>query len=282
MCKKLDTFFVFGDEVGEYKEEKDRSKSFLRINPFYIRSAYLINTSDWKLLKEKEKEIRLEFKLPENREIKWSYLWAIRMHLKNKEIIPKDKPYYFLKNYELEDLKAFVVKVISILGYLDSVNIIFTITVNKNVECNTELDIVKWHIQETMQRVEMEIQSTDSLAIFFFDESNEKTNKHIRNSYRKIYENGDFIETYSHIKDSLAFELSHHSVGLQVADYLCGSLHGSLKKYTFSLEVFNNYIKPKLRTDTSGNFMGFGIREVPKDWAVRKWIEEILGSKSIP
>jgi hypothetical protein len=274
--KKPDAFFVFGDEVGEYKEERERGRNFLSKNPFYIRSAYLISISDWKSLAGKERQSRLDRKLPENGEIKWAYLWSLYRHLKNKEEVPQDKPYSFLANYDIETLKEYVSDVVSALNSFDSVKIIFTITMNQKVTTGKESDIIKWHIQDIMQRVEMEIQSSDSLAVFFFDESNEKTNKHIRNCYREIYKTGDFIKQYSHIKDSLAFEISHHSVGLQVADYLCGCLHGALKKFAFSSEVFHKYIKSKLRADASGKFLGFGIREVPRDLAVRKWIDDQL------
>jgi len=89
---------------------------------------------------------------------------------------------------------------------------------------------------------------------------------------------GDFIQHYSHIKDSLNLEYSHHSVGIQFADYVAGSFGGFLKGYEKSKEIFNKRIRPYLRTGRNREILGFGIMEVPTSDKVRTHIMEKLNA----
>nr|WP_256329707.1 DUF3800 domain-containing protein [Fervidobacterium changbaicum] len=124
-----------------------------------------------------------------------------------------------------------------------------------------------------MQRVEMEIQySQDNIAILFLDPIGREADRSIREAYRQIYLCGDFIKKYKHIKDSLSFELSHHSFGIQLCDYCAGIFNGVLKGYTPSIEVFRTRLRPFLRKSSEGKFMGCGIVEVPKNEQARQFL----------
>ena len=87
---------------------------------------------------------------------------------------------------------------------------------------------------------------------------------------------GDFIREYSHIKDSLNLEYSHHSTGIQFADYIAGSSGGFLKEYPKSKEIFNVRVMPYLRTGDKGEILGYGIIEIPKNKKVRAYIKKKL------
>ena len=72
----MSIFFAFSDENGDYKKEK--TKNFLRAHPYYCRCTLIINGLDWKTLNHYFLEIKNNYDLPENREIKWSYIWSLR------------------------------------------------------------------------------------------------------------------------------------------------------------------------------------------------------------
>ena len=98
----------------------------------------------------------------------------------------------------------------------------------------------------------------------------------LREQYKNTYYEGPFIEKYKHIKDSCSFELSHHSFGIQIADYAAGIFNGSLRGFNTSLELFNRYLSGLIRRSEEGKVFGYGIREVPKDAAVRSMLESKL------
>jgi len=44
----MSVYFAFSDENGDYKQ--DRSQKFITSHPYYIRSTFLMLSSEWKML----------------------------------------------------------------------------------------------------------------------------------------------------------------------------------------------------------------------------------------
>ena len=68
----MSIYFAFSDENGEYK--KDMNENFIKLSPYYVRATFLMLASDWKKLNMGFRRIKQRFKLPLEKEIKWSYL----------------------------------------------------------------------------------------------------------------------------------------------------------------------------------------------------------------
>jgi len=272
----VSTYFAFSDESGEYKQ--NRSEKFIKSSPYYIRATLLILASDWKELNTKFRNNKEKFNLPLEKEIKWSYIWPLKQYLEYGQSIPEKKPFYFLKDKDYNEIIKFIDSSLKFLSELNYVKIIITVTSNKHCKTASRNDIYKWHIQDQMERIEMELQKQeDNLCVFFIDSITEKNNKLLRDSYFDLYQNGDFIERYSHIIDSLNIEYSHHSSGIQFVDYIVGSFRGFLRGYENSKEIYKNRIRPYLRTGNNNEILGYGIKEVPTNKEeVRTYIKEIL------
>lgn len=144
--------------------------------------------------------------------------------------------------------------------------------------------MLSFHLQEHIQRIEMESQSDENnLGVLFFDPVGEEKNELFRQVYYDLFKNGDFINNYKSIKDSLNIENSHHSVGIQISDYISGSFYSFLKSsiknnYSDGVSLFHKFIYPNLRHDKSGRIEGYGIREVPRNQNIREWLTEKLSS----
>lgn len=256
------TFFLFSDEAGQY--QRSPTGAFCKKYPFYIRSAVLLDVESWITLKDKFFSLKQQSGLPINKEIKWSYLWSLTKHNNNFEAIPTDADYYFLKDFTLKTLYDLVINSCSLLESCAYCKIVLTVTANKTDNKWDDKTIYKWHLQELMQRVEMEIDNRfDNLAVMFFDSTDLAVEKLLREAYSSIYTGGDFIEKYSHIKDSISFEQSHHSFGIQIADYAAGSFNGFLHDFQFGTYLFTEHLYGLLRRGETGEIMGYGIREVP-------------------
>jgi len=259
-----EVYFVFSDESGNYKRNPGRR--FLKKNPYYIRSACIIRADEWLRLRKKVLDVRENFPFDKYEEIKWSDTWV---KYNQGEIDKK----------EYNNRIAFIEEILKILSTLSYCNIVYTVTFNLEIACDIEEKYIKkWHIQEIMQRVQMEIQSdSGSLGILFLDPpSSSKELKEFQEIYREIFLNDQFIEEYANLKDAINFEPSHHSVGIQLADYLAGCFKGFLCGYRKSSRIFEEIVYPLLRRDTQGNPVGYGIREVPKDENLRQQIEQKL------
>lgn len=273
MCK---TYFCFSDENGDYK--RDMSPKQLRTHPFYVRTTFIMNAAEWKELNSGFRKLKEKYNLPRSKEIKWSYLWSLRHFKKFEKVIHKKKDFKFLEYYDYHELINFVNDSLALIHAIKEKKVIASFTRNDSVPSINEKQMLAMHLQEHMQRIEMELQVEDgNLGVLFFDPISSEKNEMFREIYNDIFENGDFIQKYRFVKDSLNIENSHQSVGIQIADYISGAFSAVLKSgmgdYSSGIKMFNDHIKPYLRV-YKGDIFGSGIREVPKCKTTRKWIRE--------
>lgn len=271
----MSIYFAFSDENGSYR--KWRSAKFASAHPLYIRSNLLINGLEWKKLEQGYRSLKQKYDLPINKEIKWSYVWSLISHRNNGREIKDKCSYYFIKDYDPDLLGKFICESISLLNDLEYCRLIYTVTSNRLCPQIDEGKLLKMHMQEAMQRIEMDMaKDGNNLCVLFIDPVSREKDASMREAYSELYQNGDFIDRYSHIKDSLNFEYSHHSVGIQMADFLAGALFSKLKKYPMGIEIYANTITNILRKGPRGRIDGYGIRTVPRSNDLNEKILSVL------
>lgn len=273
----MSIYFGFSDECGSYQIEK--TENYLRVHPYYIRSTLLIKADEWKKLNKSFIDLKAMYSLPFEKEIKWAYLWKLKNCQTNKQIVPANKDFKFLEHYDYQDIIEFVDKCLNLLNEIEYKKIIISHTDNVNCSKIKEKTMLKMHLQEHMQRIEMQIQTRreENLAVLFFDPVSDNTDKLLRDIYFDLFNSGDFIKSYKHIKDSLNIENSHQSVGIQLADYISGAFSACMRgrsneKYYQGKQIFYKHVYPNLRK-YNGTIWGAGIREVPTDSNYRRKLD---------
>lgn len=270
-------YFAFSDEVGDYKP--DPGKRFLNSHPMYSRSSVIISAEQWFTVKNEFEICQRKLPIINAAEIKWSHVWSLKRLREAGKEISEEHEVYFLKNISNEQLQTYVRECLGVLTKIDAPKIIITVTYNNEMHDYSVKYMLKFHLQEHMQRIEMDIQSADNnLCILFIDSINTRKDKMLREVYHDIFIEGDFINKYGHIKDSLNLELSHHSAGIQLADFISGCFTGFLRGWNYSTECCKELILPYLRKNEDGEVMGYGIREVPRNDEIRAEIDDKLRS----
>lgn len=266
-------YFGFCDESGDFKTEM--TEKILRSHPFYLRSLLIIEATDWKFLKEEHTKLKIKYELPLDKEIKWSYLWSVRVHQKRKKRIKDYEEFKFLENYDYHKLINFVDDFLGILHKLHNPKIILTYSDNEKIQGKIkEYSLLKMHFEEMLPRFEMQINfDSENLGILFIDPISPEKNEFFRKVYHEIFNNGEFIHKYSHIKDSLNMENSHHSVGIQLADFVSGAFNAYLKShskdgYEKGKEMFFKHVLP-FCCRKNKELQGIGMREVPRNNVIR-------------
>jgi hypothetical protein len=271
-----DTYFCFSDECGDYKPnmaEKQR-----KVHPFYIRSTLIINSDEWKFLNKEFRLLKVKYEIPLHREVKWANLWSLRHFQTKGKAIPEKHELKFFEHYDYHKLIEFVEETLCLLIKLKEKKIIATFTNNETANYINEKSMLCFHLQEHMQRIEMELQvDEENLGVLFFDPITPEKNELFREIYYDLFENGDFIEKYKFLKDSLNIENSHQSVGIQISDYISGAFSALLKSkidnnYDRGVKMFFECVFPNLRRSYNGKVEGYGIREVPRNVPLRKWL----------
>lgn len=275
----MSVYFIFSDESGDYK--KERTDDFIQSQPYYCRSSIILEAGNWKPLINNLCALKADLlKIDPDKEVKWNYLWSLFKYKKNKKEIPKTAPFYFLRNHSLELLLLFIEESLKLLAQCDDCYLIYTITLNERgrTEDFPEEYMLQMHMQDMMQRVEMQVQSeANNLCVLFFDSKGKKLDKKLKEAYHLIYQQGDFIQKYNHIVDSLFVDFSHHNIGIQLADYCAGIFNAALRSHKNSVGIFKNLLWQKVRR-FKGNVFGYGICEIPTNKQNRIWLKEKISS----
>jgi|ERR1043166_3658293 hypothetical protein len=272
-------YFAFSDENGCY--QRIRSVNFVTLHPYFIRSTLLIKADDWQELRSGGEALRAKLPTLPTNEIKWCHLWQLRRIERRNEQIDPNGQFHFLKDCTYQQLFDFVENSLAMLGTISFGRIILTISPNETCPKIDEGNLYKMHLQEAMQRLEMELDGSSDTCVFFVDSISPDHDKHLRNAYHAIYRDGDFIKKYQHIVDSLNLVYSHHSIGIQLADFIAGCFCGFLRGFPESIRLFKTYLSPLLRVGPNGQVLGYGVREVPRNQIFRAKLRENLTPKAL-
>lgn len=260
----MNAYLIFSDETGAYC--KNPNEKFRHSHPFYIRSNVRFSSDDYRKFQNEIQELNKQYGVPIGEEIKWSDLWEIHKGKYRSE---------FLKEKSEDSLKGYYRRVFNHAISKNSLEFIFTITCIYTQPCyQSEEGILKFHLQEAMQRVNMDAQP-DDFAIIIIDELNPDKIKKLKLACHEIAVTGDFIK-YKNIYSGILTESSLQSAGIQIADFAAGIMNGYLRgallsrgKYEFATGLFDEFVLPHLRHHPDGRIMGYGVREVPSDANIR-------------
>ena len=272
----MPVFFVFSDDSGKYK--KERTDKFISKNPYYCRSAVLLEAHDWIKLKDKFYLLKKDLlNIDLQQEVKWSYIWSLFKHFQKGERIPRDKPYFSLSNHSLDLLIEFIRQILQLLNECRSCHIMLTVTFNdrKKTKPLEMKKIAKLHMSHVLKLAEKEMRKIpESVCVFFLNREEPALEKCLKEAFFEIYREG-FPHEYFHIKDSLNFEYFPQSFGSQLADYCAGVFNGCCRLYPQSLDLFRNQLWPKI-LKKKNKALGYGITEIPKNSENRVFLKGIL------
>lgn len=217
------------------------------------------------------------YELPFDEEIKWSDLGT-----KYKKGKPRSKT---IAAMSADRLKGYYRTVLQTAIAKSSISFLYTVTDIVGRTCHIgEEYIYEYHLQDAFQRVQMDMQ-TDDFATFVMDELNEGTVKQIKAACHEFTMRGDFVK-YKNLYQGVLTESSLYSPGIQLADYAAGIMNGYLHRnilspgnYQFATDLYDEYIKPKLRHHAIGTVCGYGVIDIPKRTTFRPQLEGIFDPK---
>ncbi len=267
----MSNYFVFTDEAGAYQRRP--SDAHIRSHPFYVRSNVLMDIDDYRQYQIEMQRIAGEYEIPFDEEIKWSDLWRIMKRNPRNDLIVR-MPVNRLKGYYRKIFETAVGK--------ESTRFMFTVTDIVGRTCGWRSEpVYKSHLQDAFQRIQMDMGTAD-FATFVMDELNEGTLKQIKAACREFTVHGDFVD-YKNLYQGVLTENSLYSPGIQLADYAAGVMNGYLRgkivspgNYQFATDLYDEFIKPRLRCHANGKVVGYGVIDIPKHTAFRGQIETIF------
>jgi len=272
----MPVFFAFSDESGKYK--KERSDKFISKNPFYCRSAVLLEVQDWIRLKNEFHLLKKRLlNLGHEQEVKWSYIWSLYKHFQKRERVPQKKPYFSLRNHSLDTLIDFIRQALELLKNCPSCRVVLTVTFNQRQRTKPleTKKIITLHMNYLLTRAEKEMENfPESVCVFFLNREEPPLEKQMKDAFSEIFGKA-LAEKYPHLKDSLNFEYFPQSFGSQLADYYAGVFNGCLRLYPQSIDLFRHQVWPKVLKENN-EALGCGITEIPENSKNRTFLKAIM------
>ena len=174
----------------------------------------------------------------------------------------------FLERVSFRDAEAYSRDFLTALSVFDA-KIICTITPNIVFRGRVgKKKLEAMHLQNLMQRIEMEVNDRASdagLAVVFCDRLGSGDQElHSRILYRESILGSDRFMRYAHLKDSICFVDSCDSCGVQLADFVAGTVHGYLRGFEQSERHYALRLYTQLRKSLHRKCLGYGIVDVPR------------------
>ena len=263
--------FVFKDEAGAYQHRP--SDAHIRSHPFYIRSNVVMAIDDYRRYQIEMQRISGEYEIPFDEEIKWSDLWSKKKGNPRNDLIAR---------MSANRLKGYYRKVFETAVGKESTRFMFTVTDIVGRTCGWQSEpIYKCHLQDAFQRIQMDM-GANGFATFVMDELNEGTLKQIKAACHAFTVHGDFVD-YKNLYQGVLTENSLYSPGIQLADYAAGVMNGYLRgkivspnNYQFATDLYNDFIKPRIRCSGYGKIVGYGVIDIPKGTQFRWQLKTIF------
>ncbi len=268
----MNSYFVFTDEAGVY--QRHPTQRHINSHPFYIRSNVLMSIEDYRQYQVNMQRIGGEYEIPFDEEIKWSDLWSKIKKKPRNDLIDK-MPEHRLKGYYR--------RVFETATEMESTCFLYTVTdiVGRTCDLNSDT-IYRFHLQDAFQRIQMDMRSKNGFAVFVMDELNEDVIKQIKSACHAFTVQGDFVD-YKNLYQGVLTENSLYSPGIQLADYAAGVMNGYLRgiivspgKYQYAKDLYDEFIKPRIRCHSNGMIVGYGVVDIPKKTPFRGQIETIF------
>lgn len=280
----IGTILVFSDECGNYLS--NRSMRFKQRHPFYVRSTVMMDVSEYREFEKDIIKLKERLGFPPNCEIKWSHMGDIR----------HGHPPEGLEGHSVESVKNYIKRFLNRAAMATSLRYIFTVTDNNSPMHISYENIITWHIQNALQRVQRDLQRHDNYGVVIIDDLNDQNKTINRRCYQAMCD-GDFV-TYDNLKKSILIDYSHQCLGLQLADIAAGVFTGAMIRestgtqgYPFAAELYADILTQNIRcAATAGAHSyspyatsGYGMISIPSANCgdILSKMEKILEAKEL-
>jgi len=233
--------------------------------------GFIIKDEDYLSLRKKFEDIKLSFGLKPDDPIKWSPQQGDKRFEAQRKI--KDQ-----NNFKLEILKLLAEHKISILCVFINTNSKFYKKLYKRKKISKDmlerfaLDYEKRALEYLAQRMQLELQdlkrknNEDQKGLIIIESYDQKKSPQLAEYYKKIWHlgSGEFDMHFNLLFDSIAYSHDFGCDGIQIADFIIGSMCYTIKKSKYH---YINQYKHKIR-NKNGKIKGAGIVVYPSNSTV--------------
>lgn len=226
--------------------------------PYFVIAGLIMHEAQWHGVADEVRKLKARFKV--DGEIKWRYFGPDNTDPDNS-----------VKHLSASDKDAFREALFDILTKRKSVKIIACLAdcaaAYETGYVADEEDLYHYAYKPVSERFQYFLQDVSRIVgdkqfgIIVADHRGKKQDEGFRRHHHRLVDNNDrFVSSYENYVETLFLTPSHHSVGIQLADMVAGSIGRAMNT---GETRFARLIKPALRTSPKGKIWGFGLVRFP-------------------
>lgn len=225
---------------------------------YFVIGGVVISEEVWH--KVRDALVGMKIRLQVNGEIKWRYFFP------GDE--SDDNPMREMNATRRNEIRAEMYKIICSVKSIKSIACVACIRAAYAMPSVTDRDdLYHFTYKPLSERFQYHLQDLSRLVgrkeagIIVADHRGKTDDERFRGAHERLLKaGGDFVSQYKHLVESLFFQPSEISVGVQLADMVAGAVW---RKYEKGDDYWFKALEPSLRKSPGGKIEGYGIVKFP-------------------
>jgi hypothetical protein len=226
---------------------------------YFVIGGLIIPDSVWHKIRDALMGMKIRRKIAG--ELKWRY-FAPNNH---ESANPMRAMPFELRNEVRSEMYQIIcsvksVKALACVACIEAAYAMPSIVDRNDLYCSTYKPLTErfqYYLQDLSRTV-----GRPETGIIVSDHRGARDDQLLRGAHERLLKPGvDFTSNYENLVESLFFQPSHLSVGVQLADMVAGAIW---RKYEKGDEQWYRSLEPAIRKSPSGSADGFGIVKFPK------------------
>lgn len=227
---------------------------------YFVFGGVIIWSPEWRQIREIVRRTKEDFHITLREELKWRNL--VRRSGPASHLT-EDQALAYVKNLA-ERLTGLVTGIVAVIFKNESYRLAQR---HPKRYIKSGEDIYHQAFRYCLQRLALFLHDksdTEEEAIVVADRRSDQQDNRLRRHFEElVYESTQRIlykGSFERVVEGLFLQVSHYSVGVQLADILAGAVH---QKYAKGGSRWYQYVEPWLRRSPSGQILGWGLIEHP-------------------
>jgi hypothetical protein len=260
------SFTYFMDDSGD-------SNLLSRRHNFWVLGGIAMPDDSWPHISTSLRALRLRWRIPEKRELKWQDVGRRIGEINNPIFRARDPELSVAHIDSIDDLEQLAREMMMIVAEDDAIRVLSVVCVKSdamrvcggagdknavNERCYADM------FNDAIERYEYFLTTLGNRDGVFGHIVVDEKSRHFDNVLREVCDellaHGTRFADIEHVIGGLNVSPSHHSHGLQVADFVAGAIHRWFEKED---DRYLQVIHENLHSDYMGDVIGAGIKRYP-------------------
>lgn len=259
------TFTYFMDDSG--------NSSLYGDGRYWVLGGIVMPDLAWPYLQKAVRDLRHRWHIPDTHELKWQDVGTRIAEIRNPRFRTPDPLLSVAHLATVAELEQLGREMLVVVGDNPAIRVLSVVCVKADAlrVCGGEATHAAANercyrdmFNDAIERYEYMLKSVsprgEAFGHLVADQKSRQFDNVLRETCSYLIKNGTKFATIDHLIDGVKVSPSHHSIGLQVADFVAGAIHRWVEHDD---DRYLQIIYGNLHTDWTGDPLGAGVKRYP-------------------